>query len=53
MGEVISLRVRNLRGSDAPKVAGQIEASRPPDPITRWSCADREEKRVTHGKGMR
>ena len=37
-------------GSDAPKVAGQIETPRPPDPILRRSCADREEKRVTHGR---
>ncbi len=52
MGEAISLRVRNRRGSDAPKVAKQIETPRPPDPIMRRSCADREEKRVTHGRDM-
>jgi hypothetical protein len=33
-------------GSDAPKVARQIETPRPPDPIMRRPCADREEKRV-------
>ena len=32
------------------KVAGQIETPRPPDPILRRSRADREEKRVTHGR---
>jgi len=39
-------------GSNAPKVAGQIETPRPPDPIMRRPRADREEKRVTHGKGI-
>ena len=39
-------------GSDAPKVAGQIETPRPPDPIMRRLRADREEKRVTHGRDM-
>jgi hypothetical protein len=34
----------------APKVAGQIETPRPPDPIMRRPCADREEKRVTYGR---
>ena len=37
-------------GSNAPKVARQIETPRPPDPIMRRPCADREEKRVIHGK---
>ena len=36
-------------GSNAPKVARQIETPRPPDPIMRRPCADREEKRVTRG----
>src|ERR1035437_9860822 len=40
-------------GSDAPKVAGQIETPRLPDPIMRRPRADREEKRVTHGNGLR
>jgi hypothetical protein len=40
-------------GSDAPKVAGQIEMPRPPDPIMRRPRTDREEKRVTHGNGLR
>jgi hypothetical protein len=54
MGEVISLRVRNQEaGSYAPKVAGQIETPRPPDPIMRRPRADREEKRVTLGKDIR
>ena len=54
MGEVISLRVRNRRaGQPAPKVAGQIETPRLPDPIMRRPCADREEKRVTYGNGLR
>jgi hypothetical protein len=47
MDEVISLRVRNRM------VARQIETPRPPDPILRRPCADREEKRVTHGRDMR
>ena len=38
-------------GSNAPKVVGQIETLRPPDPIMRRPRADREEKRVTHGIG--
>jgi hypothetical protein len=37
----------------APKVAGQIETPRPPDPIMRRPCADREEKRVTYGRDTR
>ena len=48
MGEAISLRVRNRRRPYL-QVAGQIETPRPPDPILRRPCADREEKRVTHG----
>src|SRR3954469_24986493 len=40
-------------GSDAPKVARQIETPRPPDPILRRPRADREEKRVTYGNGLR
>ena len=40
-------------GSHAPQVAGQIETPRPPDPIMRRPRADREEKRVTHGRDMR
>ena len=52
MDEVISLRVRN-RGQRCLQVAGQIETPRPPDPILRRLCADREEKRVTHGRDMR
>src|SRR5271170_2823667 len=40
-------------GCDARKVAGQIETPRPPDPIMRRPRADREEKRVTHGNGLR
>jgi hypothetical protein len=39
-------------GRNTPKVAGQIETPRPPDPITP-SCGDREEKRVTYGNGLR
>lgn len=35
------------------QVAGQIETPPPSDPIMRRPCADREEKRVTHGKGRR
>jgi len=31
----------------------EIETPRPPDPILRRPCADREEKRVTHGRDMR
>ena len=38
-------------GSNAPKVAGQIETPRPPDPIMRRPCANREEKQVTYGNG--
>ena len=53
MGEVISLRVRNRRAAMPRKVAGQIETPRPPDPIMRRPCADREEKRVTHGSAHR
>jgi hypothetical protein len=34
-----------------PKVAGQLETPRPPDPIMRRPSTDREEKRVTHGNG--
>ena len=52
MGEVISLRVRN-RGQRCLQVVGQIETPRPPDPILRRPRADREEKRVTHGRDMR
>ena len=52
MGEVISLRVRNRR-QRCLQVAGQIETPRPPNPILRWPRADREEKRVTHGRDMR
>jgi hypothetical protein len=37
----------------APKVAGQIETPRPPDPIMRRPCADREEKRGTCGRDTR
>ena len=48
MGEAISLRVPNLRAK-ARKVVKQIETPRPPDPILRRPCADREEKRVTRG----
>jgi hypothetical protein len=48
MGEAISLRVQSLRAS-ARKVVGQIETPCSPDPIMRRPCADREEKRVTHG----
>jgi hypothetical protein len=48
MGQAISLRVRNLR-VQARKVVKQIETPCPPDPIMRRLCADREEKRVTHG----
>ena len=48
MGEAISLRVPNLR-AQARKVVKQIETPRPPDPIMRRPCADREEKRVTRG----
>jgi hypothetical protein len=48
MGQVISLRVLSLR-AQAPKVAKQIETPCSPDPIMRRSCADRGEKRVTHG----
>ena len=49
MDEVISLRVRNRR-QRCFQVAGQIETPRPPDPVLRRPCADREEKRVTHGR---
>ena len=48
MGKVISLRVLSL-WSQARKVVKQIETPRPPDPIMRRPCADREEKRVTRG----
>jgi hypothetical protein len=48
MGEAISLRVSNL-GAQARKVVKQIETPRPPNPIMRRPCADREEKRVTRG----
>ena len=48
MGEAISLRVPNLR-AQAHEVVTQIETPRPPDPIMRRPCADREEKRVTRG----
>ncbi len=51
MDEAISLRVRN-RKQRCLQVAGQIETPRPPDPILRRPCADREEKRVTHGRDM-
>jgi hypothetical protein len=37
----------------SPKVAKQIETPRPPDPILRRLCADREEKRVTDGNDIR
>ena len=53
MDEAISHRDWTLVGSNAPKVAGQIEMPLPPDPILRRPCADREEKRVTHGRDMR
>ena len=49
MDEVTSLRVRNRRRPSL-QVAGQIETPRPPDPILRRPRADREEKRVTHGR---
>ena len=39
-------------GSDAPKVAKQIETPRSPDPVMRRPRADREEKRVTRGNGI-
>jgi hypothetical protein len=52
MGEVISLRVRT-GWQQCLQVAGQIETPRPPDPILRRPRADREEKRVTHGRDMR
>lgn len=48
MDEAISLRVPSLRAR-ARKVVKQIETPRPPDPIMRRPCADREEKRVTRG----
>ena len=51
MDEVISLRVRNRR-QQCFQVARQIETPRAPDPILRRPCADREEKRVTHGRDM-
>jgi hypothetical protein len=40
-------------GSKAPKVEEQIETPRLPDPIMRRPSADREEKRVTYGNGLR
>ena len=40
-------------GSNATQVVGQIETPRPPDPIMRRPRADREEKRVTYGNGLR
>ena len=49
MGEAISLRAQNLRAR-ACKVVKQIETPDSPDPIMRRPCADREEKRVTHGR---
>ena len=49
MGEVISLRVRNRQAAGL-QVAKQIETPRPPDPILRRPRADREEKRVIHGR---
>jgi hypothetical protein len=42
-----------LKGSNARKVAKQIETPRSPDPIVRRPCTDREEKRVTLGNGLR
>ena len=51
MGEAISLRSPEPVGRNAPKVAGQIETPRFPDPIMRWPCANREEKQVTYGNG--
>ena len=53
MDEAISHRDWTLVGSNAPKVAGQIEMPLPPDPILRRPCADREEKRVTYGRDIR
>ena len=50
---MISLRSSEPQGSNAPKVAGQIETPRPPDPIMRRPCADCEEKRVIHGRDIR
>ena len=35
------------------EVASQIETPHPPDPIMRRPCADRGEKRVTYGNGLR
>src|SRR5215213_8864327 len=52
MGAVISLSVQN-RIAAMLQVAGQIETPRPPDPIMRRPRADREEKRVTYGNGLR
>jgi hypothetical protein len=52
MDEVTSLKVRN-RMVASPQSAGQIETRRPPDPILRRPCTNREEKRVTHGHDMR
>ena len=48
VSEAISLRVPNLRAK-ARKVVKQIEAPRPPKPIMRRPCANREEKRSTRG----
>ncbi len=51
MGEAIPLKVQNLRlAAMPPKVAKQIGTPRSPDPILRRLRADREEKRVTHGR---
>ena len=49
MGKTISLRVQSLRAK-ARKVVKQIGTPCLPDPIMRRPCADREEKRVTHGR---
>jgi hypothetical protein len=51
MGDAISRRVRSRRAAMPPKVAGQIETPRLPDPIMRRPCANHEEKQVTYGNG--
>ena len=45
-------RVRALAADD-PVLASLAETLRPPDPIMRRPRADREQKRVTHGNGLR
>ena len=52
MGAAIPLRVSTAATNVADAVK-QIGTPRSPDPIMRRPCADREEKRVTHGRDNR